>query len=618
VTFISRFALLFWTIFSSTKTAICIIILLGVMLGFGTIVESRHNSNDYAQIMVYHTWWYQGCCLLFLVNLICGTLKKWPWKLSQIPWLCTHLSILLIFFGAALTHLYGENGILQIPEGESLSTYTLKDHLLEVHFTRDRKVYHFPTHFHVFLTNLKPDQVFEIPEKNFKLKVTTFLPFPAQGEHFVENLDTQAQTNPALHLKFQTPISKKEVWLLAQDPQKYYFPFADFHVVFQTANTEQIKNFKEHLDTQKKEHQDLGTLQIHWDSAGTTYQKEIVLTADLLQKEIPFGDYSLQWLDYWPEMGIHQGEYYLKGLEPKKPAMQVQIKGPKGLEYFRVLEADAEHCSGKKDYQEVRLKYLPPKDEKNLQGGQIVLLKNQDFLDFDNAHEGIWAFIWTRFNEMLFFPLDIAKEHSIPKTGFSFELLEVRAKAKPAQKIYSSSYSLSTTPAIAFEVEGVPQEPHDPHFVVLGGMAKTLNFKGNPVKIRYIPHQKSLDFSLKLNRFLLETYEGTDKPKGFKSQVTILENPSETMSKAPQEVPLKNYDIFMNNTLDHKGFRFFQSAYQKLEDGRYATILEVNRDPGYPFLALGWTLMSLSMLALYYIKPYLVRIENRRKAPVSS
>ena len=52
------------------------------------------------------------------------------------------------------------------------------------------------------------------------------------------------------------------------------------------------------------------------------------------------------------------------------------------------------------------------------------------------------------------------------------------------------------------------------------------------------------------------------------------------------------YRIFMNNILEHRGYRFFQSSYDQDEQG---TILSVNNDPGTLPSYIGYTLLALGM-----------------------
>ncbi len=75
-----------------------------------------------------------------------------------------------------------------------------------------------------------------------------------------------------------------------------------------------------------------------------------------------------------------------------------------------------------------------------------------------------------------------------------------------------------------------------------------------------------LPFSLKLNDFALDRYPGSNSPSGYKSNVVLIDK---------QNGVEKPFEIFMNNILKYKGYRFFQSSYDRDEKG---TVLSVNHD----------------------------------------
>jgi cytochrome c-type biogenesis protein CcsB len=121
---------------------------------------------------------------------------------------------------------------------------------------------------------------------------------------------------------------------------------------------------------------------------------------------------------------------------------------------------------------------------------------------------------------------------------------------------------------------------------------------GNPQKITLQNHEflisygsvyASLPFSLKLNDFIVERYPGSKSPSWFESRVEL---------KDESRHVLENRRIFMNNILNYRGYRFYQSSYTSDEKG---TILSVNRDwagtwityTGYLLMALG---MALSLV----------------------
>ena len=98
-----------------------------------------------------------------------------------------------------------------------------------------------------------------------------------------------------------------------------------------------------------------------------------------------------------------------------------------------------------------------------------------------------------------------------------------------------------------------------------------------------------LPFSVKLNDFIANKYPGTEKSfSSFKSKVSVIDQ-SESF----------DYDIYMNNILDYKGFRFFQASFDPDEKG---TILSVNHDLiGTTVTYIGYILLYISMCGIFFI-----------------
>jgi len=143
---------------------------------------------------------------------------------------------------------------------------------------------------------------------------------------------------------------------------------------------------------------------------------------------------------------------------------------------------------------------------------------------------------------------------------------------------------------IVAELNGTEKE-----FYVFGqkdelGRNYNVDVDGVQVSVSYGSKQIHIPFSLHLNRFELERYPGSESPSSYASEVTLLD----------ERTGLKeDRRIFMNNILNYKGYRFFQSSYDMDEKG---TVLSVNRDfwgtfftyAGYLILAIG---MSVSLFA---------------------
>lgn len=142
-----------------------------------------------------------------------------------------------------------------------------------------------------------------------------------------------------------------------------------------------------------------------------------------------------------------------------------------------------------------------------------------------------------------------------------------------------------------------------PMIVSNQGERAIARFGNRFITLSWGPKFIQLPFSLKLDKFEVLTYPGSQMPSSFASYVEVVD-------KEHGNYPFK---IFMNNVLDYKGYRFFQSEYRvkrdnmgnEMHDERgqpiyTATILSVNKDPGKIPTYIGYTLMILGALWLLF------------------
>lgn len=122
---------------------------------------------------------------------------------------------------------------------------------------------------------------------------------------------------------------------------------------------------------------------------------------------------------------------------------------------------------------------------------------------------------------------------------------------------------------------------------------------GNKYALSYGPREASLPFALQLRDFQLERYPGSQSPSSYASELQVID----------QEASFP-YRVFMNNVLDHKGFRFYQASYDTDEKG---TVLSVSQDrPGTYITYLSYTLLTIGMFFTFFVKGSRFSILNRR------
>lgn len=109
-------------------------------------------------------------------------------------------------------------------------------------------------------------------------------------------------------------------------------------------------------------------------------------------------------------------------------------------------------------------------------------------------------------------------------------------------------------------------------------------FAGLNFEIGYGAMPIELPFSVKCRDFQLDTYPGSTMPSSYASEVTVIDE---------ERGHTHDQRIFMNNVMDYRGYRFFQSSY--FPDGS-GTVLSVNYDWWGTFVSyVAYAMMTLGM-----------------------
>jgi hypothetical protein len=124
--------------------------------------------------------------------------------------------------------------------------------------------------------------------------------------------------------------------------------------------------------------------------------------------------------------------------------------------------------------------------------------------------------------------------------------------------------------------------------------------------INYRQAVKTVDFKVRLNRAIEEKDPGSMRSASFRSEITLI----------PKEGPEKDYALYMNHTMDHAGFRFFQANFvpSNYEDnGRKVNVtgLTLASDPGLWFKYAGSLIVVLGIATMFYMKAYFFKPRGR-------
>jgi hypothetical protein len=132
---------------------------------------------------------------------------------------------------------------------------------------------------------------------------------------------------------------------------------------------------------------------------------------------------------------------------------------------------------------------------------------------------------------------------------------------------------------------------------------------GDVYLISYRQAIKTVDFKVRLKRAIEEKDPGSMRSASFRSEITLM----------AKDRPPEDHALFMNHTMDHAGYRFFQANFipsNYEDDGRKVNVtgLTLARDPGLWFKYAGSLIVVLGIATMFYMKAYFFKPRGRTSA----
>jgi len=534
----------------SLKLTLVILAVFAVAIAVATFIETGYNTAA-AHILVYNAKWFELLLGLLVVNLIASLILQLPYKLSQIGFVTTHIGFIVVLVAAGMTRFFGYEGRMSIREGASTNEmYSNNDY---VHLTVGDETASFPVAMY----------------KN-------------GGTHFKETLDVGGR-------KYRVAV--REYWAHA-DTRMVEGPGGDPTIVFMTGESapneseglkvgESVRTGGVRVEFAAKEPEitpssaALGTLIIMSDDGATRFDVPARLPA-----EVKAGDYTFRIVELIPNFRV--------GREPEpddpmeNPAIRVEVENTYGEKGERLLFAfhpdfDAGH-TGANMATNIPLVYELPRNVYLFRDGD-QLAGRADFALRLSSHGGngqptdVEIGAGERF---------VMPAHATLRSG-SFAFMVTHFWPSAIEKVVAvddenarAAIRVSIEDEQSNESEAVVRKWQDPVDVTVGGAE---------VAVSYHPSRIVLPYSLHLDDFVLKTYPGSSNPASFESLVRIYDE-----EHGIDGVPAR---IYMNHPLTYRGFKHFQSSYDR---DRKGTILSVNHDPGKKPTYLGYILIGVGFL----------------------
>lgn len=107
--------------------AIVLIASLAVTVVIGTFIESKTDSHLFAARFTYSNPLFRTLLFGFFINILFATLRRWPFKIRHIPFIITHIGLLMILGGTIIKSYFGVQGSMSISEGSGSDRIFLAD-----------------------------------------------------------------------------------------------------------------------------------------------------------------------------------------------------------------------------------------------------------------------------------------------------------------------------------------------------------------------------------------------------------------------------------------------------------------------------------------------------------
>lgn len=198
---------------ASLKLAVLIIIAIGVVTAWGTIVEARFDALA-AKKLVYSSFWLTVPMAALVICLTAVMIDRWPWQKRHTGFVLAHIGIIILIFGSVVTGSYGIDGSMAIGIGESGKAITVSQTDLAVYTSMDGSKYTkiFDQEMDFFLKPAQSNRLnIQIPDG--EIRIVESYPYALREQRFVVDNDSE-RAGAAIRFQLQNPNVNMTEWML--------------------------------------------------------------------------------------------------------------------------------------------------------------------------------------------------------------------------------------------------------------------------------------------------------------------------------------------------------------------------------------------------------------------
>lgn len=579
---------------SSVKLAVPLMTIIIGVIAYGTVVESMYNA-DMARLKVYQTSWFGFLMGLLWINILFAALSRWPWKIRHLGFLITHLGLLVLLIGGVITGVYGTDGSLRLMEGEEGNTVVLPDLVLGISSGGNSDYSFYP-----IKRSLDKQNKNYFDELNSKLasvaSLEAYYPFAERGAGFSSS-GSAAEGPVVVEFKIKSPFFDVEQWLHSENQKMLNMGPAQFTLSEElTANLAEAAEAGKMKVAKKSESPSSAKkpmLIIKRKDSGQVL-KTLVVEPKMVGAELDILGVSLkvsrifqraqvgaQGINENPSGGANpalelslskEGQTFRDIVFAKFPGFSLLTDNKLNLAFDYQAEA------GGAAPVEVPSGSPPPMAD-------IAGASNHVRFSFNRAHpEELHVVLEKKGEVVLDQKAKLGDVITTPWMGMQLTIKNIywNAVQKDEVKSVEPALKVSVLPPSAVLLSPAFSAPSAQKWIVEGEEG---SFIANDKEYGIYFGRKvvSLPFKLKLLKFSKIDYPGSTMPKSYESRVVVSDTQKETL-------------ISMNEPLEYQGYTVYQSSYEELTNGSFASVFSVNKDPGRGLKYAGSLILCLGII----------------------
>ncbi len=566
-------------IIGSLWFAAVLLVVMLVALACATVFESMRSSEE-ALAEFYRAWWFEGLMALLGVNVVAALIVRYPFTPRKIGFVLTHASIPVVFIGALVTDRFGVNGQLGLAEGQSAEVFNVPEHILTVVERADsgRVDLDLPwIERHAFRAMVGPSDA-RLTLGDVHMEVERYLPDSRWAEKVVNDAP---QPQAAFEVSLSSGGVEDVTWVFLGREASLGSMTVAFRTVADAAELEQLISSEPRAPEQSD-----GKVRIEY--AGTSYAFAI---EDCSERAVALGvtGVTVRVLRYLPHATVGPDNELLNSSpRPVNPAIEVEIthKGKTETRFAFARFPDFQKMHASEGLKDLEVFLDLPATQAPLAPIEVFNGQGDDtYVRF--AWEGTApATRKIRIGEQVDSPWP-DKHFTILRRFERARLVRSLVLVEPARK--------RRVPALHVRVSTSGESRN---VWVQRDRSQTLTIGGSSYELAYGEKPVALGFTVTLDRFRVGYYPGTDRPRSFESQISIVDPAS---GRAQSRI------ISMNHPAEFGGYTFYQSSY-RLDGDRAISYLSVARDPGKPIVFTGYIGTILGMLVVL-----VTRVGDRRR-----